>query len=62
MLFPTVQFAARPFVSLVLAFVVSAGASAGPARPETPFHGLGNAKDGDSLMVGDQEVRLFGIR
>jgi endonuclease YncB( thermonuclease family) len=25
------------------------------------FFGLGHAKDGDSLMVGDREVRLFGI-
>lgn len=58
---PAIQLAAYRFLGLVLAFVVSADASAGPARPETPFHGLGNAKDGDSLMVGDQEVRLFGI-
>ena len=25
------------------------------------FFGLGHAKDGDSLMVGEREVRLFGI-
>jgi endonuclease YncB( thermonuclease family) len=25
------------------------------------FSGIGHAKDGDSLMVGDREVRLFGI-
>jgi endonuclease YncB( thermonuclease family) len=25
------------------------------------FHGVGRAKDGDSLMVGQREVRLFGI-
>lgn len=26
-----------------------------------PFYGLARAKDGDSLMVGNREVRLFGI-
>lgn len=32
-----------------------------PASAEPPFSGLGRAKDGDSLMVGSREVRLFGI-
>lgn len=32
-----------------------------PASAEPPFSGLGQAKDGDSLMVGSREVRLFGI-
>ena len=35
--------------------------SAAPAHAEAPVYGLGHAKDGDSLMVGDTEVRLFGI-
>ena len=26
-----------------------------------PFYGTGRAGDGDSFMVGDKEVRLFGI-
>jgi endonuclease YncB( thermonuclease family) len=32
-----------------------------PAFAQAPVHGPGQAKDGDSLMVGDKEVRLFGI-
>lgn len=28
---------------------------------ESPFFGIAQAKDGDSLMVGEREVRLFGI-
>lgn len=32
-----------------------------PASAEPPFSGLGKAKDGDSLMVGNREVRLFGV-
>ena len=32
-----------------------------PAFAQAPVFGPGQAKDGDSLMVGDKEVRLFGI-
>ena len=32
-----------------------------PASAEPTVSGLARAKDGDSLMVGDTEVRLFGI-
>jgi endonuclease YncB( thermonuclease family) len=32
-----------------------------PASGQTSVYGIGRAKDGDSLMVGDTEVRLFGI-
>lgn len=32
-----------------------------PAAAQSQFNGTGHAKDGDSLMVGDLEVRLFGI-
>jgi endonuclease YncB( thermonuclease family) len=32
-----------------------------PASSATPFYGLAQAKDGDSLQVGNREVRLFGI-
>lgn len=32
-----------------------------PAAAEPPFYGLAKAKDGDSLMVAQREVRLFGI-
>jgi len=31
------------------------------AAPGNTFSGVGHAKDGDSLMVGEREVRLFGI-
>jgi endonuclease YncB( thermonuclease family) len=34
---------------------------AGPAAAQTAVYGMGHAKDGDSLMVGQTEVRLFGI-
>ena len=32
-----------------------------PAAAQAPVSGIGQAKDGDSLMVGGTEVRLFGI-
>ena len=32
-----------------------------PAAAQAPVYGTGQAKDGDSLMVGIKEVRLFGI-
>ena len=32
-----------------------------PAAAAAPFYGVAQAKDGDSLMVGNREVRLFGI-
>jgi endonuclease YncB( thermonuclease family) len=31
------------------------------AAATAPFYGLAQAKDGDSLMIDDREVRLFGI-
>jgi endonuclease YncB( thermonuclease family) len=34
---------------------------AAPLLAQAPVFGPGRAKDGDSLMVGDKEVRLFGI-
>ena len=34
---------------------------AAPAVAQAPVSGFAQAKDGDSLMVGDTEVRLFGI-
>ena len=42
-------------LSLVLLLLASASASA------APLSGIGRSIDGDSLMVGQQEVRLFGI-
>jgi len=36
-------------------------ALAGPSAAEAPLMGIGQPIDGDSLMVGKQEVRLFGI-
>jgi len=38
-----------------IALSIAAGAAA------APFHGLARAKDGDSLLVGETEVRLFGV-
>ena len=37
------------------------GQLAAPCLAQAPVHGTGQAKDGDSLMVGDKEVRLLGI-
>ena len=34
---------------------------AGPVAAQAPVWGVGKAKDGDSLMADDTEVRLFGI-
>lgn len=42
--------------SAAAAVFLATGSSAGGA-----FFGVGQAKDGDSLMVGGREVRLFGI-
>lgn len=42
-------------LSLVLLLVASASAAA------APLSGIGRSIDGDSLMVGQREVRLFGI-
>ena len=54
--------------SILAAFMLSiAGlcplraAAAPPLRAQPSIYGLGHSKDGDSLMVGNQEVRLFGI-
>jgi len=41
-------------------YVLIALSIASPARA-APIYGLARAKDGDSLMVGQTEVRLFGI-
>ena len=40
---------------------VFAALLAGPAIAKAPVAGFAKAKDGDSLTVGDTEVRLFGI-
>jgi hypothetical protein len=34
---------------------------ASPGIAQAPVSGIGQAKDGDSLMVGGTEVRLFGF-
>ncbi len=34
---------------------------ASPALAQAPVWGIGKAKDGDSLMGDDTEVRLFGV-
>jgi endonuclease YncB( thermonuclease family) len=47
---PRTTFAALVFLGL-----------SSPAFAQAPVFGPGKAKDGDSLMVGDKEVRLFGI-
>ena len=46
----------RPLLGAALMLTTCA-----PAAAQAPVHGTAQAKDGDSLMVGDKEVRLFGI-
>ncbi len=53
------MFVLRRSARALLAGLVFASCSAA-ASSET-FWGIGQAKDGDSLMVGSREVRLFGI-
>lgn len=48
----------RPFVAMMFAVAV---AGCTPASAQPHFTGLAQAKDGDSLMVGQREVRLSGI-
>jgi endonuclease YncB( thermonuclease family) len=50
--------ALRTFLASIAAMALLACA---PAAAEPPFFGVGKAKDGDSLIVGPREVRLFGI-
>ena len=47
------------FVFRGIAAVYFAGL--GPGASAAPFYGIGRAGDGHSFMVGDREVRLFGI-
>ena len=50
------------FLLPVLAMALASGATfSEPGQPGAPFYGLGQSKDGDSLMVGTREVRLFGV-
>ena len=44
-----------------LAIALAAPAASQSVQPGTSFYGLAHSKDGDSLMVGNREVRLFGI-
>ncbi|HET6941304.1 MAG TPA: thermonuclease family protein [Sphingomicrobium sp.] len=46
------------FLSLVASTALFVSVAAGA---QSQFSGTGRAKDGDSLMVGDKEVRLVGI-
>src|SRR5689334_15956398 len=53
-------------VTRTVSVLLAAGALLGLFPPasssaDNAFSGLGHAKDGDSLMVGEREVRLFGI-
>ena len=48
-------------LGLIVTLVSMAIIGTEAAHAETPVYGIGRAKDGDSLMVGNQEVRLFGI-
>jgi endonuclease YncB( thermonuclease family) len=50
-----------PMMRLLSLAAVAALCASGPADAQSQFNGAGRAKDGDSLMVGDKEVRLFGI-
>ena len=47
--------------SLHIAAILLAALSSVPISAQTVLMGLGRAEDGDSLMVGEREVRLFGI-
>lgn len=44
-----------------LLILALASATMAPAQAAETFWGLGKAKDGDSLLVGSREVRLFGV-
>ncbi len=50
-----------PMIMCALALSAWTALDAQELRAEQPFYGLGRSKDGDSLMVGNREVRLFGI-
>lgn len=45
----------------ILGLALAALLACAPAAADPMFFGVGQAKDGDSLIVGDREVRLFGI-
>ena len=46
---------------LFLALASAATSACAPAGATSTFSGIARAMDGDSLMVGEREVRLFGI-
>jgi endonuclease YncB( thermonuclease family) len=48
-------------MNLFLAVLAIGMTSPDPSQPHAPFFGIARSKDGDSLMVGSREVRLFGI-
>ena len=48
-------------VRSVLALALFLITACAPAAAQAPISGFGKSIDGDSLMVGDKEVRLFGI-
>lgn len=50
-----------PMTRLLFLAATAALYMSGPARAQSQFDGFARAKDGDSLMVSDKEVRLFGI-
>lgn len=51
----------RRIAPAALVCLVVFGAPAGAQAPGEVFWGMARAKDGDSLNVGQREVRLFGI-
>jgi endonuclease YncB( thermonuclease family) len=51
----------RVGLSAIAGFLLFAVSPASAGAAEQIFSGIGHAKDGDSLTVGDREVRLFGI-
>ena len=48
-------------LALCIALAMTPAFAGQPSQTEPHFHGIGRAEDGDSLMVGNREVRLFGI-
>lgn len=51
----------RSKIHAVLIGLTGALCSCAPASAEPVFTGLGQSQDGDSLMVGNREVRLYGV-
>src|SRR5688500_1831272 len=54
-------FLARRILAALACLTGTCCGSQSSAAVASPFYGIGKAIDGDSLLVGNREVRLFGI-